>query len=621
MKENLKLVRKIFFLIFVPSLIISPATFLDPINWPKQIALITTVPIILVELFRHFSSLIKLKSLEVKIFISALMLILLAAILNYDNIATTFWGTWGRNNGLATYLSLIAIAFATSFLIRIREFSHLLVKTISISVFPATVYGLIQLFGRDPLDWSVKNTVFSFYGNTNFASAIFALSSLASIFTLFYFKLNSQQRAFYFFQTVASVTVMMSTNSIQGPVAFAVGIAIWLFFILNARNLLLSRIYLFSAFVAGVTIFLGFLGSGPLGSYIFQYTLKLRTFYWLAGIKMGASSPLYGVGVDSYGEYYRQNRSIDTIKSTSIDLTVNNAHNSAIQIFATMGIFGLLSFLMIFFPGIILLVKSFGRRKSLGNESNIPLIILFASSFAMSMISIDNISVAIFTWSLAGACFGIYFQLRTGDTLSLEQFRKNNELKVNKARLVRFDSLKPIVTTALTAFVFFFSWYSSTADRTIVNAYKEPYANLDQVSKDKFVGKLFNFAETFPIFQASHLDYLMKVIARDPNYNVIAAKVSDSAISKFPIDFRLLDIAAVTKENLGRWEEASKIRLKQLSIDPRHPRVRAYYAKDLIELKQFSDVRKQIELSRHWSNEFGDKSTLIYLQQLEKLIP
>ena len=605
---------------FIPSLIISPTQFLDPINWPKQIALLTVIPLLFFDLFKNFNVYVSLRNIGVRIFIAAVSLMSLAAIFNFDNAATTFWGTWGRNNGLATYFSLIAIAFAASILARIQEFSELMVKTISIVVFPATLYGIIQLIGLDPLDWSVKDTVFSFYGNTNFASAIFALSSLSSVLIIVIYKPISAARFFYLVQAVGSMVVMFATNSIQGPIAFALGIAIWIYFILSKGSLVISRVYLGSAFTLGVLLFLGFLGSGPLGNYIYQYTLKLRTFYWLAGIKMGSSSPIIGVGVDSYGDYYRQARSLETIKATSIDLTVSNAHNTAIQIFATMGLLGLVAFFMIFLPGILLTLRLLIKPDRLQNNKELPVIILFISSFAMSMISIDNIAVATFTWALAGASFGIYFQGLSGGTYSLNDFVNGNATKSSKARQMKLETIRPIVITSFTALALFVSWYSSTADRTIVNAYKDPYSNFDQAGKDKFVGKLFTFAENFPIMQSAHLGYLIRVIGRDVNYNIIAARVGDSAISKFPLDFNLLDATAVNKENLGRWEEALSIRTKQLEIDERHPRVRAYYAKDLIELKRYPEARREIEIARRWASELSDQGTLNYLQELEKLI-
>ncbi len=619
-REKIMLGRKVFALVLLPTLVISPTLFLDPINWPKQIALLVVIPIVLFEFFRYFSALVRFRSTEVRLFISALSLIAIAAVLNFENVATTFWGTWGRNNGLATLFSLMTIAFVVSFLVRIKEFAELFVKAISIVTFPAMVYGMIQLLGLDPLDWSVKNSVFSFYGNTNFASAVFALSSLSSILTIIVFKPISVQRFFYSIQAVGSIVVMFATNSVQGPVALIAGIAIWFYFFLSVKNLLLSRVFMVSSLAAGILIFMGFLGSGPLGSYIYQYTLKLRTFYWLAGINMGISSPISGVGVDSYGDYYRQNRSIETIKATSIDLTVSNAHNSAIQIFATMGLLGLLAYLMIFVPGILLLLKSLIRPTKVQNGIELPLIVLFASSFALSMISIDNISVAIFTWSLAGACFGIYFQSSVGDTLKLNEFVKNHSAKTNKRGKSSVDTLRPIILTSFTFLALLIPWYSSTAERTIASAYKEPYVNLEQADKDKFVGKLFTFAENFPIMQGSHYNYLMQIIVRDPNYNIIAARIGDSAVDTFPLDYGLLDVAAVTKENLGRWDEALALRLKQLEIDARHPRVRAYLAKDLIELKRNSEAREAIEISRRWAREFNDQGTLNYLQQLEKLL-
>lgn len=616
MKQKSNSVRKILVLALLPTLVISPTNFLDPINWPKQVVLTSVLPLILFELYANFRHLINFRSIEIKIFASSMFLFILSSFLNFQNLTTVFWGTWGRNNGLITYLCLVLLAVVASYFVRVRENVEILVRALALFFFPATLYGLIQIVGRDPLDWSIKNTVFSFFGNTNFASAIFSISTLASIICLGSYRNSTSLKMVYGANGLLASIVMIRTNSIQGPVALMIGIGLWLYFVLRKKREVLAHLYLTLSVSGGLIAFLGFLGVGPLGSILFQYTLKLRSYYWLAGLKMGMQNPIYGVGVDSYGDFYRQNRSLETIKATSIDLTVSNAHNSAIQVFATLGILGLLAYLIIFIPAILFSIKMVIKSKYKFDPDQIAIATLFLSAFSLSMISIDNISVAIPTWMLAGACFGAYFQNKSGELLSakksLESYKKVSNFQD------KLETLRPVLISSMTAAAFLLSWYSSTPERTIADSYRVPYQSLNQQAKDKFNGSLFNFIESFRILQPSHFSYAIQIFNRDPNYRIIAAKVSDTAVQTFPIDFGLLDLAAVNKENLGRWEEALRLRKQQLDIDYRHPRVRAYFARDLVELKKFSEARSEISLAKKWAKEFSDTDTLQYLETLEK---
>ena len=450
---------KTLILVLTPTLIISPTNFLDPINWPKQIALFGVLPIILFELYRHFRPVLLSNKIQNCIYLIALILFLAPMILNWSGLTRTFWGTWGRNNGLATILSLLIIAYTTSILVKIEEFPRLITLFLSILFIPATLYGLVQAFLTDPLDWSVKGSVFSFFGNTNFASSIFALVSLASILCLTGFSNSAANKVLLTFQSVASFIVMIATDSIQGLVAFLIGLSLLIYFKLSLVREHLSRFFASIIVVIGSFTFISFLGIGPLGETLYQYTLKLRTFYWIAGLEMGFSNPIFGVGVDSYGDFYRQFRSLETAKTTSIDLTVNNAHNAAIQIFATLGLIGLTAYLLLFIPALVFSIKFLLKPQKNWSTNRATIVTLFIASFSVSMISIDNISIAVITWMLAGAVSGFHFQSKHNEKpVTFKSLEDLNNSKQFHKRNLSIDTIKPIALTALT-FLFFLGSY------------------------------------------------------------------------------------------------------------------------------------------------------------------
>lgn len=618
MKEISRVSYKILFLILAPTLVIAPNSFLDPINWPKQIIFVLVIPIILFELYIHFSSIIT-KKLLVPFILSA-SLLLIAAVLNYESLTTTLWGTWGRNNGLITSLLLIFIAFVVSILIRIDSFGTYLVKAISLCYIPATIYGLSQFIGFEPLDWSVKDQVFSVFGNTNFASTIFSLSALASLIVFFRLDTTSKFRLIYLAQGIGSIIVMLGTNSLQGPVALALGLGIWGYYGLKRKWGNYSRIFLGLGVSAFSFLLLSFFGFGPMGSLLYQYTLKLRSLYWLAGLKIGSTSPIYGVGVDSYGDFYRQNRSQETIELTSIDLTVSNAHNSPIQIFATLGVIGLIAYFVVMAPALLFAIKSVLKPSKELKTHEFAIVSLFLAAFSVSLISIDNISVAIPTWALSGACYGLYFQTKSAELIPLNQIVKLRKLSYGKSSFVRLDAMRPILLTSMTLLLFATTWYSSLVDREIVKYFREPYSSLSQAEKDRFVSEIFSLASNHPFQQSTQVNYLFDLIVRDPNYNIIAASVGNIGLAKFPLDYGTLDRVALIQERLGRWDEALKIRNTQLEIDPRHPRVRAYLAQDLIKIGKTSEAKYNIELATKWALAFSDQGTLKYLEELQELL-
>ena len=67
---------------------------------------------------------------------------------------------------------------------------------------------------------------------------------------------------------------------------------------------------------------------------------------------------LHFAGFDSYGDVYREVRPESVIEITGIDITVNNAHNTIIQIFATVGVLPALILTSLYFLAFYGCIKS-----------------------------------------------------------------------------------------------------------------------------------------------------------------------------------------------------------------------------------------------------------------------
>ena len=303
---------------------------------------------------------------------------------------------------------------------------------------------------------------------------------------------------------------------------------------------------------------------------------------------MGSSSPIIGVGVYSYGDYYRQARSLETIKATSIDLTVSNAHNTAIQIFATMGLLGLVAFFMIFLPGILLTLRSLIKPNRLQNNKELPVIILFISSFAISMISIDNIAVATIYWAFIGITLGNLTGRKSPSEDKISAIKPTRKGKV--------DEFRTILLTVIVGFVFTFAWSSSAADRDLLKVFSTPVSTGDVNAVNNRWAALKSIADSKSFVQEAQLGYIVDGIDKTQTWNV-AYEVAKNGIARFPNDFALIDKAAVLAEKTGKFDEAEEFRQAQLQQDPRHALVWLYLARDFYEQTKLNDARKAIQKS------------------------
>jgi O-antigen ligase len=596
-RKNSKILLNAILLIYLPCSVVS-LNFLDPINWPKQIAILICIPLSIFQLSRVISLIdFRNKKLILLLLVSA-ALFLLSALMNSTTFMRTMWGTWGRNNGLITLFSLLVICFVFASISKVENSESVLIRALSIAFIPASLYGLLQTFGNDPLNWSAKGQVFSFFGNPNFASSALAISSIASIYSYWLFR-EYRVRYLYGFQSVASSIVVWNTKSIQGLVVMGIALALALYFLISKTRKINNSLLFFSFLFVGINVFVGFLGKGIFGDILFQYTMKLREFYWITGIRMGLSNPLFGIGVDSYGDFYRKFRTLKIAQTTSVDLTVDNAHNSIIQVFATLGLTGLMAYFLVLIPALLQLTRVLNQDSINVNER--ALATLFFSSFSISLISIDNIAIAIVNWSLIG-----YF---LGKFLGISQVEESSNIRNNRSSRVSQGSME--ARNSIITWVTFFamlgiSLSSSASDRKIIDIFNTPASKADRASIDQRWKSLNSLEDTNAFLQEAHYRYIIDGIQATDTW-IIALKSAQNGLKKYPNDFLILDRAAVLSEKMGKFDLAEKYRKAQLDLDPRHALVWIYYARSQFELGKLSEALVSIDQSRKFDSLLDEK--------------
>ena len=554
--------------------------FLDPVNWPKQVALITLLPLIFFYALRASGMEFReLTRTQVFLVLSAsLALWLLSALANWGGLARTLFGYWGRNNGILTLFGFLLIALAVSISIRsLLDIHRFLVGVTYFATFSG-FYAVLQIVGSDPIPWSKKGEIFSFFGNTNFASAIFGLGASCAI-SLIYLNLKNSQTLFVFTAIALFLAyITYSTKSIQGLVIIAFVTSFVIYLLLAQRSISIARGFLSLLTLSGIFAALGAAGFGPLGNTLYQYTINLRTWYWRVGIEMGSSSPIFGVGVDSYGDFYREFRPIELIRLTTLDLSVNNAHNAFIQMYATLGIVGLIGLLLPFSIAVPIALREILNPAK--NERSIATV-LFLALWAAATISIDNISIAVWNWAFLGIIlsFALQDQQKSLSEKSFKKSRKKQELYDWNLLAVR----------ALSIVMFLFAWQASSPDRVILEEKRNFVAPEDTSAKMvQKRNRLLSIGKN-PFLMEKHVADLAA------DQNVIGGRSRSVDLLKDKVklyenDFYLWDQLAVLEENGGSVSKAVDARRSQLAIDPNHAPVWLVFANDLVVANRYVEA-------------------------------
>jgi len=561
--------------------------FLDPINWPKQIALLTIIPFIALAGYRAYkqSANVSRVNYQVRLLLLSIIFTITAIILAkfFENLSWTriLWGLWGRNNGLLTITSLFIVALSFSLMNHARTFGSKFLHSLELASVIFCSYGLVQWLGSDPVNWSQSNQVFSFFGNTNFASAMFALSASCFLLLLVFEKSNLVLRLIRLTFFGISMGLIVATRSIQGLGAILIVGLLTLFIWLNIVSLVKKLIFLACAGFLGIFVFLGTLGFGPLGNVIGQYTVQLRYQYWLTGIRIGETSPIWGVGVDSYGDHFRTYRSQALAERTSIDLVTNNAHNVFVQAFATLGILGLIAVLIPVLIGVFISFKTLLNDTSSNIDKGIASV--FLALWSMSIFSIDNISIAVWNY----AFLGLVLALRT------REIKDSLDSPIRVKRSQPDIDVKRYIALLFSGILFATGWYSSYPDRSTQKFLATQIDPQNSGAVSTRVNEISKVAQSPSVLEIEYW-YLASELNKTNSISELFA-ILDLALTRYPNDFGLLDLSAGFREQRGQQVQAIPFRERQLRIEQRHPRVWLSYAYDLRAAGRLSEARAAFE--------------------------
>jgi hypothetical protein len=110
---------------------------------------------------------------------------LLVSTLSTDVKLVGFIGDTQRRNGFLAYFGLVIIFLYSSRIINFN-YSMRFIKTAIVTGFILSLYGFIQVLGKDFVKWNNPyNSMIATVGNPNFASALLAVLTLISVGGLF----------------------------------------------------------------------------------------------------------------------------------------------------------------------------------------------------------------------------------------------------------------------------------------------------------------------------------------------------------------------------------------------------------------------------------------------------
>jgi O-antigen ligase len=476
------------------------------------------------------------------------------------------YGAYGRNTGIVAYTALIIIFLASTLMSQERGFRRVM-KAFVFAAVVNVVLSLMAASGNDILTWENPfNAPLGTFGNPNFISAFMGMAITFVVVQLLDQNISGRLRLLALGFLPFLVLTIYFSKALQGTLVAAFGSSLAIYFFMRSKESLqrLSLIYLGGLFTIGLIGLAGILNKGPLATYLYSSTVKFRGEYWKAGINMGMENPIIGVGIDSYGIYYRAFRELSATVAPGVDVGTDSAHNVYIDILAGTGFPGLVFYLVINSFVLLTAFKYLKGRRTFDSRF-LTLFLCWAAYQLQSIASINQLGLAVWGWLFGGLIIA-YTRSHSNSTLLEKKYeiKSTKSGKVNKNQVGQLldasTSLKILVggvvglLIALPPFLVdakmrsFFSNKTGTTESVIALGLSWPVDNL-------------------------RLNKIIVSLAR-ANENDKARELASFAALKFPNDYAswwALD--QLTRDGIP---EKEFIRTKIHAIDPYNP---AYFKK------------------------------------------
>lgn len=476
-----------------------------------------------------------------------------------ENKFVAFFGDSGRRLGFLTYLFLGIFMLASS-----RYFTVSLIRRIYFIVFFIAVlsfgYALMQTTGNDFASWvNPYNSIIGTLGNPNFASSAMAIYSIMGLASIFIGSFSHIYRILNSLLVLGLIYLVLKSDSRQGLVVFATGAIIVITIFLYSKSKILGFFSLITSFFLSLTAIFGMLQIGPFQRYLYKPSVTVRGYYWDAAIEMFKSSPFFGVGIDQYGLFFKQFRDSDYPLNYGFEITSSNAHNIPLQLVSTGGIFvGIFYLLLMLF----ILVTSVKTLMKISGELRFLYAGLFAAWLgfqAQSVISIENVGLAIWNWVLGGALIAISNQ---------DNFTSDNERVVSKNHSINESQLsiaQPVISGVVTflSVLLISALYTGEVDtrksRELYDYSQKSQSNNFYFYADKAIERRFND----PYYKLIVIEMLLQ----SDNYESAMRSLINLHESN-PNDLSYLRPLAIVFEQDGDRMSAIKYRNAMEPLDP-----------------------------------------------------
>jgi hypothetical protein len=393
-------------------------------------------------------------------------------------------------------------------------------------------------------------------GNPNFQSSFVGFSGILAFGFICAQGIKQSMRLAYVTYLILATFVIFKTDSQQGLLVLAGGIGIVaIIWLSRSRFKVLTIPALVMSVIGAVFVALGSLNSGPLASLLYKASVTYRGDYWRAGWKMTVEHPFFGVGLDSYGDWYRRTRTLEATLRNGPEVTSNAAHNVLLD-FSANGGFPLV---LIYLALMVLVATSaikLLKRSSVFDPRVAGLIAVWIGYQAQSIISLNQLGLAVWGWIISGLIIGYEINTRAKEAPVdvRPPVSKGRNVKKSVNESVSANTLMSMVAGGVVGLLVGLPPFIASAQ--FKSAFNSGDAAKIEKAASLWPDEPMRYGQVGLVLQSNKLD-------------AQAQKVVDVALLKFPDEFGLWSLASTLSTATPEQIVEAKKQMKRL--DPNNP--------------------------------------------------
>ena len=349
----------------------TPLVFVTNTNELYEFPKIYFVYFIGITIFLVFCILLLFSKVKVSFPSLPVLFYLSAAIISTifsSHLYTSVWGYYTRfNGGLISIMGFVGIYFVFSSALKKDNISNIL-SLLTINSIPVSIFGISQHYAG-------VTRIYTTIGQPNWAAAYIAMIIPLTIFR--YFRANDRGVFLFGVIYLLEFACLWFTYSMSGFLGFLA--SLFVLFILNRKEFLNKRVFVKAVPIVVLSVLIAVLNLGVFRqrvedilidvrkvAFASVYALEnasavsnnlsdpgfIRTGLWEGTLKLATSSPkvlFVGTGPETFPYAFQPFRTKILNYSSEWDFVFNKPHNYYLEILATMGILGLVSYGILMF--------------------------------------------------------------------------------------------------------------------------------------------------------------------------------------------------------------------------------------------------------------------------------